>query len=67
MNKVEQKQFAGSKVIVRACQMVDARKVTQAAKRGPKREQARALGKYDETIDNLVEAVDKLRATEQEH
>lgn len=58
MDKIPQDEKAASKVLVKACAVVDRRKVVRGA---PKETKAREVGRYEKSLDELESAVDNLR------
>jgi len=54
--------YAATKVIAKACSWADKRKAVQVA---PPDEKARAAGRYEKSGEELADAVEKYRGTEQ--
>lgn len=54
--------YAATKVIAKACKWADRRRAVQVA---PKSQKAREAGRYEESGDELAEAVEKYRKIEE--
>jgi hypothetical protein len=59
MSTVPQENYAETKVIAKACAVVDKRVAAAEAPSG--RPKARAIGRYEKSIDELAEAVEIYR------
>ena len=53
---------AATKLIAKAFNVADRRKIANATPDVPKREKDRQIGRYEKSIDDLCEATEELRA-----
>lgn len=59
METVSQGTYASTKVLAKACDVVDKRQAAAAAPSG--RPKARAIGRFEKSVDELAQAVEKYR------
>lgn len=58
MSTLSPENHAATKVIVKACHLADRRRAVHLAPQGQK---AREVGRYEKSVDELIESVEKYR------